>query len=256
MTVLHADLDNTIIYSYRHDIGMHKRTVEWYQGRELSFITEKTYELLKTVREKMLVVPTSTRTVEQYERIDLGTGPFSYALVCNGGVLLAEGKRDPEWYQDSLEDTEESREELECAIRFLEADPGRFFELRFPEELFLFTKCEEPERTVRGLRERLDLSKVQVFHNGFKVYVLPEKLSKGHAVRRFREYIGAGAVVAAGDSEFDIPMLAEADIGMAPFGFCRAFGAGLPVREAGETELFSEYVLAECIKFEEERRAG
>ena len=81
------DLDNTIIYSYKHDIGNEKINVEIYQGREISFITKKTQELLLMAKEKYMLIPTSTRTVGQYERIDLGIGAFPYALVCNGGIL-------------------------------------------------------------------------------------------------------------------------------------------------------------------------
>ena len=93
MDVFHADLDNTLIFSYRHDIGQEKRCVEVYQGREISFITEKTHRLLREINEKMLVVPTTTRTREQYERITLGVGELPFALVCNGGVLLINGKK-------------------------------------------------------------------------------------------------------------------------------------------------------------------
>ena len=53
MTVFNTDLDNTIIYSYKNDIGMSRRCVELYQGREISFVTDRTYELLKQVRQKM-----------------------------------------------------------------------------------------------------------------------------------------------------------------------------------------------------------
>ena len=42
MKLLCTDLDNTLIYSYKHELGNEKRNVELYQGREISFITEKT----------------------------------------------------------------------------------------------------------------------------------------------------------------------------------------------------------------------
>lgn len=251
MIVLHLDLDNTVIYSYKKDIGQYKRTVEIYHEREISFITEKTYELLKKVKEKMLVVPTSTRTIEQYERIRLGVGRFPYALVCNGGILLINGERDPEWYKDSLKNIKESRDELDKAIKFLEKDIRRSFELRFIEELFIFTKCEGPDRVVKDLKEKLDISKVDVFHNGTKVYVVPKNLSKGNAVKRFKKYIEADMVIAAGDSEFDISMLLEAHKGLAPYGLCKDFGMDMEWSEAKEGELFSEYVLRECMKIAE-----
>ncbi|MDE7273791.1 MAG: HAD hydrolase family protein [Lachnospiraceae bacterium] len=97
----------------------------------------------------------------------------------------------------------------------METDTRRNFELRFIKELFVFTKCEESEAVVKDLRKVLNTNVVDVFHNGVKVYVVPKALDKGKAVERFRSYIGADYVIAAGDSEFDIPMLEAADRGIA-----------------------------------------
>lgn len=247
MVVLHTDLDNTIIYSYKHDIGPDRRNVELYQGREISFITEKTYKLLRRVREEMLVVPTSTRSIEQYQRIDLGVGAFPYALVCNGGILLADGKRDEAWYQASLGLIGQSEAELAKALTLLEKDTRRKFELRFIERLFVFTKCAHPQQVAEDLREALNTELVDVFHNGEKVYVVPRDLNKGKAVQRFRKYIHADFVIAAGDSEFDIPMLGEADVGLAPHGFAEEFAIDFTVRKMDGRKVFAESLLQECL---------
>lgn len=217
--VLHLDLDNTLIYSYKHDIGIEKRCVEVYQGREISFMTEQTCSALKQAAERFVLVPTTTRTLEQYGRIDLGIGPVQYALACNGGILLNHGILDKQWYEESKRRIEECEEELKKAQAFLRSEKRREFELRFIEDLFLFTKCREPEDVVKELSEMLDDRLVDVFHNGIKVYVVPKALSKGKAVERFREVFDAPWVAAAGDSEFDVSMLRAADAGLAPYGF-------------------------------------
>lgn len=95
-------------------------------------------------------------------------------------------------------------------------DVNRCFEVRNIRSLFLFTKSNEPEKSVAMLKAHLNLSLVEVFCNGIKVYVLPKKLNKGSAVRRFRKRVAAETVYAAGDSAFDVPMIQAADIGMAP----------------------------------------
>ena len=74
MIILNTDLDNTIIYSYKHDIGNDKINVEIYKEKQISFITRKTYSLLKKLNKDILIVPTSTRTIEQYNRINLNIG--------------------------------------------------------------------------------------------------------------------------------------------------------------------------------------
>lgn len=248
MTVLNADLDNTIIYSYKNDIGMSRRRVELYHGREISFVTDRTYELLKKVRQKMQVVPTSTRTVEQYQRINLGTGDFKYALVCNGGILLVDGRSDEDWYRQSLINIAESVPALEKAMAVLENDVRRNFELRFIERLFIFTKCSEPLSVIHALKQMSGMDTVDIFNNGEKVYVVPKGLSKGRAVSRFREYINADYVIAAGDSEFDISMLKAADKALAPFGFAAKYNTDFEIKESADNELFAEALLAEALR--------
>ena len=254
--VFHTDLDNTLIYSYKHELGADKRCVEVYHGREISFITAETERLLQQIKageNQIVMIPTTTRTTEQYQRIQLGIGELPYALVCNGGVLLVRGREDEDWYLGSLERIRDSREMLHLALALLEKDPRRSFELRFIRDLFVFTKCQEPEVVVCELKQKLDRKAVEVFQNGVKVYVVPKALSKGSAVRRFREYSGAAYTIAAGDSEFDCSMLEEADLGIAAPALARTQLFSGNVICASEERLFAETVLdtvlARCTLF-------
>lgn len=250
MIVFHTDLDNTMIYSYKHELGTDKKCVEVYQGREISFVTFKTYELLKRVQDKVLFVPTTTRTVDQYNRIDLGIGIPKYALTCNGGVLLVDGVEDPYWYQESLELVEVCQGELKKAELLLEHDHNRAFEVRNIRELFIFTKCNFPEESIEKLRNQLDLALVDVFHNGIKVYVVPKKLSKGNAVRRFREKVNTTKVIVAGDSEFDLSMFTEAEIGLAPKELAQKYELPDNVTSFARDVVFSECVLEYIMNME------
>ncbi len=216
MKILFTDLDNTMIYSYRHDIGSHKRCAEIYQGREISFVTDQTYELLRRARKRLLIVPVTTRTIEQYRRIDLGTGEFEYALTCNGGVLLRNGQMDEAWYQDALAMIKYSADEVKRGIALLQKDDNICFEIRYIMDLFVFTKSLFPKATAAMLRSELDGSKVDVFDNGAKVYIVPKMLDKGGAVMRLAHQLGCETLIAAGDSEFDIPMLRSADVAIYP----------------------------------------
>ena len=228
MIAFHTDLDNTLIYSYKHDIGPQKRNVELYQGREISYITEETYHLLQLVKNEMFIVPTTTRTLEQYQRIDLGIGPFPYALVCNGGVLLVNGVPDEAWYQDSLHLVSDSREEMNLAMELLEREPRRKFELRYIEKLFIFTKCNDPETVVNDLKTSL------------------------------REKLKPEFVIAAGDSTFDIPMLSTADRGLVPSGFTQKYeipktsGARKKIEEMTSKKIFSDALLEKVLKIKTE----
>lgn len=248
MIIFNTDLDNTIIYSYKHDIGEKKICAEIYQNREISFITDKTCELLKAVNNTVSLVPTTTRTLEQYNRINLGFGVPKYALVCNGGVLLVNGEEDEQWYSDSYKLVSSCQDQLTAAEDILEIDENRIFEIRNIRKLFIFTKSSKPLRSVDILKSKLDNNKVDVFNNGVKVYVVPKKLSKGVAVRRLKEKLNADMNISAGDSEFDISMLGVTDFSIAP-------------KELSETEklpektvlfdgkgIFSEFVLEKVLE--------
>lgn len=243
MIVFHSDLDNTLIYSYKRDIGKDKKCVEIYQGREVSFMTEKSYDLLKKVKEKTLFVPVTTRTEEQYRRIDMGIGIPDYALVCNGGVLLKKGQEDTEWYQESVELVKDCLAELAKAQQCMEADTARNFEVRNIRGLFLFTKSSRPEESVLRLKRVLDLSRMEIFQNGAKVYAVPGKLSKGTALLRFRRKVRADYVIAAGDSTFDVPMLREANLAVAPQELADIFLSGENTVSADRREVFSDWLL-------------
>ena len=130
-----------------------KLNVELYNGREISFISEKTHDLLKKVNEKMTIIPTSTRTEEQYKRIDLDIGIVPYALVCNGGVLLVNGKRDREWYLESLQMIRNSRPEMEKAQQILAGDSRRKFELRFLDELLFLQNVKSRRKWLKICRQ-------------------------------------------------------------------------------------------------------
>ena len=215
--ILCADMDNTIIYSYKRNIGENKLNVELYNGREISFISEKTHDLLKKVNEKMTIIPTSTRT-------DL----------------------------ESLRMIRNSIPEMEKAQQILAGDSRRKFELRFLDELFIFTKCEKPEEVVEDLQAKLTTKLVDVFHNGEKVYVVPVNLSKGMAVRRLRKRLQPAYIIAAGDSEFDVSMVEESDLGLVPAGFKKIYGNGSDrfketVMEMEAGRLFSETLLEKCL---------
>ena len=85
----------------------------------------------------VLFVPTTTRTIQQYNRITLPIEKQKFALVCNGGILLEEGNINQVWYKKSLEIIKDSNAEIKKAISILEKDESVNFEIRYIEDLFV-----------------------------------------------------------------------------------------------------------------------
>ena len=100
------------------------------------------------------------------------------------------------------------------------------------------------------LKNQLDENLVDVFNNGEKIYVLPKSLDKGSAIRRLRKYLDADFVISAGDSEFDVPMIGNADIGLIPSDFNWRLGSLKNKILRNTTEkIFSDFVLEKTLEF-------
>ena len=101
-TILFAsDLDNTLLFSHRHR-QPEDRCVERLNGAEQGFFTRETPDLLPQVVQRVHLLPITTRSIEQYQRIQWpdGTAP-RIALTANGAVLLRDGQVDRAWYMQS-----------------------------------------------------------------------------------------------------------------------------------------------------------
>jgi hydroxymethylpyrimidine pyrophosphatase-like HAD family hydrolase len=201
-----SDLDNTLIHSYRvaeaGDI-----CVETMDGKKLSFMSPKVRCILKDIAAKCAFVPVTTRSLEQYRRLDLGVKP-KYALVANGALLLADGEVDGLWVA-------ETRRRLNVTLP--EIEPGGFlFDIRRVDGFFIFAKSEDPQQAVKYLKAVLKEGAFEARSVHDKIYILPVGLDKGTAVKRLKERISSDYVICAGDSELDLPMLATADMAVVP----------------------------------------
>ncbi len=224
MIIFHCDLDSTLIYSDRYKISEKKILLEEYDGGA-TYITQKTLHGLSEINEKVIVVPTTTRSQKLYNRINWQGCTFRYALVANGALLLEDGISNPNWKKETEKLIEPSKDELEKAAKMLADDYRRSRAVDFLEDSFLFTKVRNIDDVVFELEKVLDLSKVTVRVYKEKLYVLPIMLEKGEALRRFKRYViekeklkeSAVQQLAAGDGDFDISMIREADVGMAHY---------------------------------------
>lgn len=201
-----ADLDNTLIHSYKikqpGDI-----CVEVKDGKKLSFMPIDSFNLLKEINNKCIFIPLTTRSLEQYRRIDLGIVP-EYALTANGAILLVDGKIDENWLSQSHSMFNNDLPQI--------SDNKFLYDIRYVDRFFVFAKSDNPQTAVSYLEKITDMEKfvVQAIYN--KVYIFPSALNKGVALRRLKERVFADKVICAGDSVLDITMLELSDIAIAP----------------------------------------
>lgn len=206
-----CDLDNTLIHSYKHktdgDI-----CIEIYNGREQSFIAGRTVEFLKKIVGEFLFIPVTTRSIEQYNRINWieGTTP-KFAVVSNGANLLQNGKIDLNWQKDFYKKICPYKNELQRQLENL--SPNKNFTIsRIVDGSFLFLKCSD-DTDIKKIAEEIQTdTNLAVEYSGQKIYLFPPKLNKGAALLKLKKIFEPAKTFVAGDSSIDIPMLNIADI--------------------------------------------
>jgi len=98
-----TDLDRTMIYSRNAFCSIAEVPtvcVEHLEGAPLSFMTTAAAQRMRTLTEPAAVIPTTTRTIKQFERIQLPGAPWRYVITSNGGNILVDGVPDLRWRID------------------------------------------------------------------------------------------------------------------------------------------------------------
>jgi hypothetical protein len=232
-TVVVTDLDRTLIYSPSalmlagSNVTVQRLLcVEVYKGRPHSFVTEKAAAGLGALNEAGLLVPATTRTVEQFQRISLPGPAPTFALCANGGRLLRNGVEDLDFTAEVAQRLEAVGAPAAEVLEHLHLVSGaarskdRFVDkVRDAAGLFCYAVVDL-ERMPGGWVEDLTGFATDrgwgVSVQGRKVYVVPTALSKATAARVVADMMGFKRIASAGDSFLDGEMLDEADVAIRP----------------------------------------
>lgn len=217
MELFLCDLDNTLIYSYKKEIGLNKQLVETKKEKALSYMTAYSFKKMEQVIKEYCFIPITTRSLEQYRRINFPSNwRPDYALVANGGILLYKNEIEDNWYTETQEIIQKAKQQLQQAISLLKQDSNVTFDICLVDNCFVFTKSKDTEQTKRQLEKQLDLQKVLIISQYSKLYILPRNLQKDGAAERICQFLGYKQYICAGDSLFDIPMLSKAKLAILP----------------------------------------
>ncbi|GAA1263548.1 hypothetical protein GCM10009665_61350 [Kitasatospora nipponensis] len=226
--VVASDLDRTLIYSGRalalsgpDRLAPRLLSVEFHDGKPLSFVTERAARMLAELAAETTLVPVTTRTRSQYERVNL-PGPVDgwrppFAICANGGRLLVDGAVDREWDAAVAARLAGSGAALAEVVEHLalSADPEWTHKRRVAEDLFTYLVVERallPEGWLEELTGWCAERGWTVSLQGRKVYAVPATLTKSAALAEVVGRVGgAPTVLAAGDSLLDADLLLAAD---------------------------------------------
>lgn len=195
-----SDLDNTLIHSYKRkkegDICIERKN-----GKEQSFLSPKILHILQKFGKDVDFIPVTSRSIEQYERIEWPEGVQpNFAVVSNGGWALYKDGRKMRWLSPA---------EPFAADQISGLLP-QSYKAKEVDQTYHYLLCDSEEEALL-LAKAISCDR-QAVASGRKVYLLPEGIEKGLAVKRLKETCHYDLIISAGDSDLDFSMVSQADI--------------------------------------------
>lgn len=227
-TVVAVDLDRTLIYSRAAiDSMLAPRDVppltcvELLDGRPQSFLTNESARWLELLGSRAVLVPTTTRTVAQYGRVQLPGGPSGYAVTSNGGHIIVDGHSDDRWRRAVERRIAGDGADLTEIVGGLHRQVDRSWVLnsRVADNLFCYLVVDLerlPVDFLAGWTSWCADRNWVVSMQGRKIYALPRALTKEAAIAEVRSRVGGGRLIAAGDGALDAGFLTMADAAIRP----------------------------------------
>jgi hydroxymethylpyrimidine pyrophosphatase-like HAD family hydrolase len=225
--VIAIDLDRTLIYSTAalgltmpDALAPPLMVAEVYQGRPLSFMTDRAARELRALAQAAVVVPTTTRSRVQFERVRLPGVRSVYAVTSNGAKLLINGVPDQDWAVN-VRSALAGSAPLETVKHYLDrhAVGPWVLKRRSAEHVFCYLVVDRAEVPGGFLQDLAGWAAQQGWRTsvqGRKVYCVPDRLTKSAAVAEIVRRVGTGGYLAAGDSLLDAELLDEASAGVRP----------------------------------------
>jgi hypothetical protein len=223
-----CDLDRTLIYSAaalglgEPDAAAPRLVVaEVYQGIPISFLTRRAEHLLGELAAAAVFVPTTSRTLAQYQRVRLFERPPDFAVTTNGARIIVDGDPDGDWAATVaalLASTCTPVGEVADHLTKV-ADPRWTLSWRTAEDLFCYlvvNRAELPATFVADLAAWCEPLGWAVSLQGRKIYAVPRTLTKSAALAEIARRSGGTRLLAAGDSLLDADLLDAAEFAVRP----------------------------------------
>ncbi len=212
--VVFSDLDRSIIYSKKFiNKKIDLLDIEIYNGENISYISKKTIELIKKIKSNSCFIPTTTRTIEQFKRIDFKKYEidFKYIITSNGGNILIDGKVDDNYklfLNDRLNKSATIKEAISLFYKYNIVEGVKKF--RVAEDIFFYLVIDIEKFDMKKLdmfEKELKYLNWKIYISGRKIYFLPEELKKSTAINYICKNFGYTHTFSIGDSTMDEDML-------------------------------------------------
>ncbi|MET3696026.1 hydroxymethylpyrimidine pyrophosphatase-like HAD family hydrolase [Bacillus oleivorans] len=220
-----TDLDRTLIFSKRALSEFHQSEEDLIEVERTklhrSYMSKLSYQLIKELNTKITIIPITTRTFDQYNRLAV---PFfnkreSHYVTSNGAVVIKNGKRDTEWDQILLEKMSQFPYPFSSVNQLLLTyENQNVIDVQRLEHLYFcltFKKANDIDLIVTILAEIEAMGWEHYTHRN-KIYVIPPFLQKGNAIKYIKQKTRETISWAAGDSRMDYSFLSLSERSFVP----------------------------------------
>lgn len=215
-----SDLDRTLIFSKRfideHPTDASYKPVEYKGVQIISYMADSVKDGLNHLRnnDKVTFIPVTTRSLEEYSRVNLGFTP-EYAIVANGGMILHNGKPLEDW-ENYIKNKINPMEIIDITNDIQELDSVNY-QVKFIDNRYLFFKTDDKELFDKEIESLIVRYPEFTFTRQVKkCYAIPNHFSKQIALRWVWHKLNKPFIIASGDSELDLPMLTLANKAIIP----------------------------------------
>lgn len=224
MVLFASDLDRTLIYSKKF-INKHDEQVQLVEKKgceEISYMLNSSIEMLKILSDKLLFIPVTTRSIEQYRRIIVFQKEIKpkYSIVCNGGNIFIDDKLDKDWNKlihGKLNNECLTMKEVILEFNKIKTDLN-IKSVREVDNLFFYCVLKDhiPEKIIHQFAVWLQKNNWIMVLNGRKLYFIPKCVSKNRAVKYVADREGIDEIITSGDSLLDYGMSSISKLFISP----------------------------------------
>lgn len=205
--ILFSDLDRTIIHSSKFlKESLNPEIVEFNKDKKpISYMEKEALLLLNELSNNLLFIPVTTRSLEQYKRIDLKIKPL-YSITSNGGIILKNNEPLKSW-DDFIKNNISNKNYIEIKNKLKSINKYLTRELTFIDNVFFFSKIND--NNLFELNYELDnILKCYDWTytiQGNKIYIMPKFISKENAINYIlqNELSRDNFIITAGDGKLD-----------------------------------------------------
>lgn len=187
-------------------------------GKHASYMTPHAFTTLKKITRMLECVPITTRCMESYKNIFIGSS-FSHALVENGAILIKWEKSncgiiwniDHDWLQESMDIVSEDKKTFLKAKALLLTCGyvEKWQNVQFTLDFVQMENCGDktsPKEMAEILKREGCGDVLLIVPGNSGICCTYKKLSKGEAIKRYCKKFGSYPLISSGDREEDNSM--------------------------------------------------